>query len=88
MELTVFTWLLVAAALIGTWLNVKQDRRCFYIWAVTNAGLCGVNAISGQWAQALLFAVYFALALVGVRQWQRRQQAGVRVVIRKDGRKV
>jgi hypothetical protein len=55
---------------------------------VTNAGLCGVNAISGQWAQALLFAVYFALALVGVRQWQRRQQAGVRVVIRKDGRKV
>jgi len=85
MELTIFTWLLVAAALVGTVLNVKQDRRCFYIWAVTNAGLSGVNLITGQWAQALLFAVYFALALVGVRQWQKRQQAGVKVVIRKRG---
>jgi uncharacterized membrane protein YidH (DUF202 family) len=80
-ELTIFAWLMVAAALVGTVFNIRQDRRGFYIWSVTNAGLAGVNVITGQWAQALLFGVYFVLALVGVHQWQK-QEKRVKVTIR------
>jgi len=68
-----FSWLLVTAGLIGTVMNARHDRRCFYIWAPSNLGLCGVNAITGQWAQALLFFVNFWLALYGLYAWQRRQ---------------
>jgi len=75
MTLSMFSWLLVLAALYGAWLNVKQDRRCFYIWSVTNIGLAGCNVISGQWPDALLFFVYFLLAVYGLYFWQRQQRA-------------
>ena len=33
-----FKWSLAILSLVGVILNVHHDRRCFYIWAVTNAG--------------------------------------------------
>lgn len=70
--MTVLAWVLVVVALIGTVLNVRRDRRCFYLWAWSNAGLAWVNAAGGQWAQVVLFGVYFGLALVGLWTWKVR----------------
>lgn len=71
--MTTFTWFLTLASLAGTMMNIRMDRRCFYVWSVTNAGWSAVNFLIGQYAQSFLFLVYFVLSLQGLRQWQRRQ---------------
>lgn len=63
-------WLLVAIALIGTVLNVQQDRLGFVFWVVSNFGLAVVNARRRQWAEAVLFIVYLGLALWGWLVWK------------------
>lgn len=73
--MTAVTWILAAIALVGTVLNIRQDRRCFYLWSVTNSGFAAVNFFIGQYAQALLFAIYFVLSLLGLRQWRRNMEA-------------
>ena len=30
-------WMLTAASLVGVVLNIKKNKACFAIWAVTNA---------------------------------------------------
>lgn len=73
MSAVVVSWVLVVFGLVGTVMNARQDRRCFYIWAPSNLGLAGYNWLIGQQALALLFFVYFCLALYGLHQWQRRK---------------
>lgn len=67
------TWLLTLASLAGVVLNVRLDRRCFYVWTVTNACWAVIDWRKGLYAQAVLFAVYFALAIYGVYEWKRRE---------------
>lgn len=69
--MTLITWLLAIIALVGTVLNVRQDRRCFFLWLFSNGGFAAVNCGRGDYAQGTLFAVYFILAILGARQWQR-----------------
>lgn len=63
-------WLLVIGSLIGVVMNIKHDRRCFYIWAVTNATWAAVDFSHGLYSQAFLQAVYFALAIWGLIEWR------------------
>lgn len=64
------TWVLVAVALIGTVLNVLQERSGFLFWMVSNLGLATVNFRRRQWAQGVLFAVYLGLAVWGWSAWE------------------
>lgn len=64
-------WPLVAGSLIGVVLNIKHDRRCFAIWAVTNATWAAVDFAHGIYSQAVLQAVYFGLAIWGLIEWKR-----------------
>lgn len=63
------SWLLVAIALKGTVMNVRRMRLGFVFWAVSNLGLSWVNAAIGEWAQSILFAIYFTLAVIGWLAW-------------------
>lgn len=63
-------WIITIAALAGTWLNIKKDRRCFYIWTVTNGFWCLYDAWHGLHAQAFLFALYLGLAVIGAVRWR------------------
>jgi uncharacterized membrane protein YiaA len=74
-EIVIFTWALTAVSLFGTMLNIRLDRRCFYIWSVTNASWMMFNLLIGQYAQAFLYLVNFALSIYGAIEWQRRQKA-------------
>jgi hypothetical protein len=65
-----FTWVVAAAALLGTWLNVQRDRRCFFIWIGTNGFWAGYDAWHGLYSQAVLFAVYFVMAIAGLIKWE------------------
>jgi len=73
--MTLITWIITAASLIGVVLNIRLDRRCFYVWCVTNSAWMVIDYNKGLYAQSVLFAVYFALSIWGVYSWQRKQRA-------------
>ncbi len=76
MSFEVFKWSVAAASLVGVVLNIRKDRRCFHIWAVTNAAWTGIDLSHGVWSQAALQFVYFTLAIWGLRQWKHSCKTG------------
>lgn len=72
MWLEIFRWTTAIASLIGVILNIKKNRYCFYIWAVTNAAWTVIDLHAGIYAQSTLFFVYFCLAIYGIYEWRRK----------------
>ncbi len=65
------TWSITALALLGVWLNIHKYVACFWIWMFTNAAWAAVDWHAGIPAQAALHAIYFGLAIYGIRKWSR-----------------
>jgi hypothetical protein len=65
-----FPWLFTAIALIGAWHNSWRRKEGFYYWLVSNTGFCIYNAIIGEVAMCLLFAVYLGITINGLRKWK------------------
>jgi nicotinamide riboside transporter PnuC len=74
MNLDNFSWIIAAAALFATWLNIQKDRRCFWIWIITNGFWAAYDIAYGMYAQAVLFMVYAALAVIGAMSWEGGQK--------------
>jgi nicotinamide riboside transporter PnuC len=68
----IFWWILTISAIIGTYINTKKDRRCFYIWVVSNACFAVETAFCGAYNLTVLYSVYFLLAIKGIRskEWK------------------
>jgi hypothetical protein len=64
-------WILSAASLLATWLNVQRRASCFVIWIGTNATWAAVDAAHGAWPRFALDLAYLALAVQGVVRWTR-----------------
>jgi nicotinamide riboside transporter PnuC len=69
-------WLVALAALTAVWLNIRKNRLCFPIWAVTNALWAAADWSVGLRAQAILMAVYCALAIYGAWAWGKEDGRG------------
>jgi len=63
------SYVLAALSLIRTILNIKKIRICFFIWTFTNFSWMVVDIYFKIYAQALLFGVYFGLALWKIYAW-------------------
>jgi len=68
-----WTWILVVLGIIGVVLNNHKRIECFYIWAFTSACWCIIDWYHGIYSQAVLFAIYFILAIHGWYKWRRRE---------------
>lgn len=69
-----WTYIITLASIVGTVANVRKKRWCFVVWLFTNAAWCVVDTYKGLYSQAMLFAVYVALAAWGLVQWRRSQK--------------
>ena len=67
----ILTWATAAIALVGVILNISKSRWGFFCWSITNGVWAIVDWQSGIHAQALLFFVYWILALVGWVSWSK-----------------
>lgn len=65
-------WIVSAASLVATWLNINQRAECFAIWIATNVTWAAVDWSQGIHAQAALHAIYVLLALHGLHRWTRK----------------
>lgn len=72
--MNIFPYIVTAASIIGTVANSLQKRWCFYIWLLTNAFWCAFNAAGGSYAQSLLYAFNFAMAILGLIKWKRSRK--------------
>ena len=74
MKMKMIPYIVTAASIIGTVANSFQKRWCFYIWLCTNAFWCIYNAASGSYAQSMLYAFNFAMAILGLVKWKRNRK--------------
>ena len=65
------SYIIATLALYGTWLNVQKNKKCFYIWSLTNGFWAIYDFSFGLYAQGLLFTAYFGLAVVGIIKWKK-----------------
>ena len=66
----VYTWATTAVCLVGTVLNVKKLRACFYLWIVGNTAWLAWDLSNGLASRALLDIVQLALAVWGAYEWR------------------
>jgi hypothetical protein len=68
-----WTYIVTVASLIGTVANIYKRRWCFVVWLSTNATWAVYDYSIHQYPQAILFAVYFALSILGLIKWKRAE---------------
>jgi len=66
-----WTILVTVLSIIGTVANVYKKRWCFVIWLFTNGFWCVYDIMIGAYSQAILFAIYFVLAVHGLIKWRK-----------------
>ncbi len=64
-------YIVTALSILGTVANSLQKRWCFIVWGFTNTFWCIFNIITGSYAQAILYAFNFAMAILGLIKWTR-----------------
>lgn len=67
----ILTWTIAVFSIIGVVLNIQKKRSCFYFWSGTNASWVVIDFARGIYAQAVLFFVYFVLAIWGIIAWKK-----------------
>ena len=64
-------YVMTLATVVGTVANSLGKRWCFLVWLCTNAFWCIHNIWIMQYAQALLYAFNFVMAIVGFVKWKK-----------------
>lgn len=60
-------------AVIGTYINARGNRNCFYIWMVSNVIFASLSYSASQWPQTGLFTYNLATCFLGLRNWKKKE---------------
>lgn len=77
---TIFSWLMSAVALFGTMLNAERNIYGFLFWLVSNLYMTIRFAYIGEYAQAVLFFIYFILAIRGIVSWKKKEKENYKYI--------
>lgn len=70
---TILSWIMSGIALIGSILNSSGNKYGFIFWIVSNLYMSIRFYAIGEYAQALLFAIYFIIAIRGLNVWSKKK---------------
>jgi nicotinamide mononucleotide transporter len=70
--------LIASLSVVATWMLTRKYLEQWYVWIVANAIAVAVYLASGLYPTAVLFFVYFVMAIIGLREWARVQAKGIR----------
>jgi len=62
---------LVASSLIAQWLMTRKVRECWIVWIVVDISYVGLFIARGLYLTAVLYFIFFLLAVLGLVQWTR-----------------
>ncbi len=60
-------------ALAGTFMNAERNKWGFAFWLISNLYMCIRFFMIHEYAQSVLFFVYFVLAIRGIYAWSRKE---------------
>ncbi len=63
--------LIASLSVVATWMLTRKYLEQWYLWIIANAVAVVVYSASGLYPTALLFFVYFTMAIVGLKRWKR-----------------
>ena len=61
-------------ALIGTFMNAERNKVGFAFWLVSNLYMTVRFFVIAEYAQAILFFIYFVLAIKGLFVWTKKEE--------------
>jgi nicotinamide mononucleotide transporter len=64
--------LIASLSVVATWMLTRKYLEQWYVWIVANAIAVAVYLASGLYPTALLFLVYFVMAIIGLQTWKRQ----------------
>lgn len=64
-----------AYSLVAQWLQTKKQIETWWFWIAVDVVYIGVYAVKGLWLTAILYAIFLALCLLGLREWKRSLDA-------------
>ncbi|RKY08450.1 MAG: hypothetical protein DRP56_04145, partial [Planctomycetota bacterium] len=67
-------WITTVLAVAGVVLNNRMDRRCFWLWMVSNAISAWIHIHTGIYPLAVRDAAFLALAIWGLKNWSQKQK--------------
>lgn len=67
----VWDGLIASLSVVATWMLTRKYIEQWYVWIVANAMAVVVYIASGLYPTAVLFFVYFVMAIIGVVKWRR-----------------
>lgn len=67
-------WIIVMIAITGVVLNIRRKWYCFLFWGVSNLYWLFYNLSIGEYAQAVLFNVFFILCFYGTITWEAKNK--------------
>jgi len=68
--------LIASLSVVATWMLTRKYLEQWYVWIVANAIAVVVYLVMGMYPTAVLFLVYFGMAIIGVRAWSRQSAVG------------
>jgi len=63
------TWILSILSIVGTWLNARKLRCCFYLWIGCNMGWLVWDIVNTLYSRALLDIVQTVFCVYGIIRW-------------------
>lgn len=64
-------------ALIGTFMNAERNKIGFIFWLVSDLYMAVRFFIIAEYAQAILFLIYFILAIKGLFVWTKKESSDI-----------
>ena len=71
---TILSWAMSAIALAGTLINAERNKYGFAFWLVSNLYMTVRFFVIGEYAQSVLFFIYFLLAIRGIVSWTKKER--------------
>jgi nicotinamide mononucleotide transporter len=65
--------LIASLSVVATWMLTRKYIEQWYVWIFANAIAVAVYLASGLFPTAVLFLIYFIMAIIGVRQWRQNK---------------
>jgi len=58
-------------SIVATWMLARKIYEHWYLWIIVNSVSCVLFLTRGLYATVILYAVYFTMSFVGLREWKR-----------------
>lgn len=64
--------LIASLSVVATWMLTRKYLEQWYVWIVANAIAVAVYLAAGLYPTAVLFFVYFVMAIIGLQTWMKQ----------------